>query len=74
MASGSRIDDNAASLRPCFIHDRVGENKWVARKAATFNLNDKVLKCADITKNDRLKRKFLDGDMIVWMRSIIFHV
>ena len=31
----------------------MGEKKWVAHKAATFNLNDKVC-----------KRKFLDGDMI----------
>ena len=63
VASSSRSDGNA-SLRPCFICDRVAEKKWVAHKAATFDLNDKVWKCADITKNERLKRKFLDGDMI----------
>ena len=63
VASSSRSDDNV-SLRPSFICDRVAEKKWVAHKAATFNLNDKVWKCADITKNEHLKRKFLDGDMI----------
>ena len=34
------------------------------RKALTFYVNDRVLKTSTLTKNESLKQKFLDGDMI----------
>ena len=50
----------------------MGDRTWEAHKAATFNLNEKVWNCAVLTKNEPLKRKFLDGDMIA--RDAEYHL
>ena len=46
----------------CFICDTDnGARLW---KAATFGLNSRVKYCANVTKNEKLLRKFVDGDLI----------
>ena len=58
----SNVSSSVEYSPKCFICDTDnGARLW---QAATFGLNSRVKYCANVTKNEKLLRKFVDGDLI----------